>query len=165
MTSRHALIAGLVVSAAHVAAAQSAMGGSWVVAARDCFPGAARCTGPNAETGSWSPHVTLDVRGDTVIITASPRSSTPLLPAHVDTLPIDGKILAWLPDRLGIVRVQDADVPSDRVPASEPGSRTLWRGESWRLAGDGKSLVHEVRGPEHGDSTMHATWTYQRASQ
>jgi hypothetical protein len=165
MDARRSIIAGLVVFAVQVASAQGGMVGSWVVTARDCFPGAARCTGPNAQMGSWSPNVNLRVRGDTVIIAASPRPSPPLQLGHVDTLPIDGKVLAWMPGRRGIMRVQKADVPSDQVAASEPGSRILWRGETWKIAKDGKSLIHELRGPERGDSTMHATWTYQRVTQ
>ena len=165
MALRPSIVAALIVLVVQVATAQTAIVGAWVVSTRECFPGTARCTGPNAEMGSWSPTLKLRVRGDTVIIVASPRPSSPLQSGHVDTLPIDGKVLAWLPDHRGIVRLQEADVPSDRVPASEPGSRILWHGETWKVSADGKALVHELRGPERGDSTMHTTWTYQRVPQ
>ena len=164
MNPRQSLIAALVVFGAKAAVAQGMVSGSWVVAARDCFPSGPRCTGPNAEMGSWTLKLDLNVRGDTLLLAAAPRAALPQAPGHVDTLLVDGKTLRWLPGRTGIARVPGAPMPSQTRSADQPVTRIPWVGETWKLSADGSTLVHDYRGPDRGDSTFYATWTYKRAS-
>ena len=145
------------------------MAGFWVLTAKACVPASPRCSGSGPTVGSFSTEVGIDVRGDMVTISAPAthkQGGNPLVPvpAHTDTLRVDGNILAWIPGHRGFARKLLAPVASDRYPVYERGTRIPWPGESWEISRDGTTLVHEYRWKQRGDSAYRITWIYHRAA-
>ena len=160
MTGRVKLIVALVMLPSGAASAQASLKGFWVLSAKTCEPTSRRCAAP--ETGLWRSQLAIDVRGDNVIISEPPPPSAPLLPAHTDTLRIDGKVQTWLESHRGIARREGMKQIADQPSTAR--TSVLWPGESWLVSTDGRTLVHEYRWTIEGNGKHQMTWTYHRSA-
>jgi hypothetical protein len=157
------MLAGLVVLSTRPAVAQVSMAGFWVLSSKQCVPMSSRCTAQ--ETGPWKSQLAIDVQHDAILVSASANSANPMAPAHTDTFRIDGKVVRWLPGQRGISRSPLAtNEPDLRLDQKVLSTRPLWPGESWTLSSDGKTLLHEYRWKQRGDSVYRMTWTYRRSA-
>jgi hypothetical protein len=153
------LLTALGVMATHPVVGQSSLTGFWVLSSRQCLPQRAGCK--VASPVPFDSQMAIDVQPHALVITAAGRtSSNPFAPVRSDTIRVDGIMTRWLPARRGVSR--------DWSPTSSADQRqqlpgTLIPGESWTLAPNGRTLVHEFHWNAR-DSTLQTVWTYVRSA-